>query len=378
MSIVATSRARRPLSVAIVGCGGIGAKRAQALSPNDRLLACYDVNPVAAARLAERYGCKACSTLDSLLDCEPQVVVVASTHDHLAELAERALRAGAHVLVEKPAGVSTGQINRLIECQRISKRLVKVGFNHRFHPGLARAAEEVSSKRYGELMYVRARYGHGGRPGYEREWRAERKRAGGGELVDQGMHLLDLTHWLAGPLPLYSALLRTHFWRTPVEDNAVLILGESWSRADPWAMLHVSWTEWKNLFSLEIYCRTAKIQVDGLAGSYGTQRLRIYKMRPELGPPDLEETSYPSEDHSWRAEWEHFATAIDAGDGRALLGDLHAAHYAWTQIEAAYALAPAASLDVPVVEGGRRRALSTGATTPRVAGTVRASFGGGQ
>ena len=66
-------------------------------------------------------------------------------------------------------------------------------------------------------------------------------------------------------------------------------------------MLHVSWTEWKNLFSLEIYCRTAKIQVDGLVRSYGPQRLTIYRMRPELGPPEVEEVAYPDEDLSWAA-----------------------------------------------------------------------------
>ena len=84
-------------------------------------------------------------------------------------------------------------------------------------------------------MHLRARYGHGGRLGYEREWRADPARSGGGELIDQGMHLLDLSHWLAGPLPLHSALLRTHFWDTPVEDNAALILGEADSRTAPWA-----------------------------------------------------------------------------------------------------------------------------------------------
>ena len=88
------------------------------------------------------------------------------------------------------------------------------------------------------------------------------------------MHLLDLTHWLLGPLPLHSALLRTQFWDTQVDDNAALILGERDSRTAPWAMLHVTWTEWKNLFSLEIYCRTAKLHVDGLVRSYGPQTLR--------------------------------------------------------------------------------------------------------
>jgi predicted dehydrogenase len=186
-------------------------------------------------------------------------------------------------------------------------------------------------------MHIRARYGHGGRIGYDREWRAQPHRSGGGELIDQGMHLLDLSNWLAGPLPLHSALLRTQFWDAQVEDNAALLLGEVGSRTDPWAMLHVSWTEWKNTFSLEIYCVTAKIQVDGLVRSYGPQRLRIYRMGPELGPPELEEIRYPNEDRTWRTEWEHFAEAVIAADDRPLLGDLQSARDAWEQVEAAYA-----------------------------------------
>jgi predicted dehydrogenase len=338
------------MRVAIVGCGLIGNKRALALHSDDELLACQDLNAEAAEAFAERHGCRACATVQELFDLRPQIVVVAVYHDALAELTEQALMAGAHVLVEKPAGMSCAQIDRLIECQRASGRLVKVGVNHRFHPGLMRAAEEAHSGRHGELLHLRARYGHGGRIGYDREWRADPARSGGGELVDQGMHLLDLSHWLAGPLPLHSALLRTQFWDTPVEDNAALILGESQSRTLPWAMLHVTWTEWKNLFSIEIYCRTAKIQVDGLTGSYGAQRLRIYRMRPELGPPDLEEVAYPDADRSWRAEWDHFTEAIAVGDGRALLGDLHSVRYAWAQIEAAYANGPYASIYRPIVE----------------------------
>jgi predicted dehydrogenase len=333
------------LRVAIVGCGLIGEKRARALRASDELVACYDLSVSVTEDFAKRHGCRACSSMQELLDIGPDVVVVAVSHDQLAGLAELALAAGAHVLVEKPAGTSTGQIDGLIECQRTSRRLVKVGFNHRFHPGLARVAEEVHSGRHGQLMHLRARYGHGGRIGYEREWRADPARSGGGELVDQGMHLLDLVHWLAGPLPLHAALLRTHFWDVPVEDNAALILGESQSRVLPWAMLHVSWTEWKNLFSLEIYCRTAKLQVDGLAGSYGPQRLRVYRMRPELGPPDLEEVLYAEEDCSWTAEWDHFASAIASEDAGGLLGDLRSARYAWEQVQAAYASGPYASMN---------------------------------
>jgi predicted dehydrogenase len=328
------------LRVAVVGCGLIGAKRAAALADGDELIACYDVDGGAAERLAAEHGAAACASLDELLASGSDVVVVATVHDQLAALAERALESGAHVLVEKPAAVSSAQVERLIECRRASGRLVKVGFNHRFHPGIARAAEEVHSGRHGELMYVRGRYGHGGRLGYDREWRAQPARSGGGELIDQGMHLLDLTHWLAGPLELQSALLRTHFWDTPVEDNAALILGDARSRTAPWALLHVSWTEWKNLFSLEIYCRTAKIQVDGLVRSYGPQQLRIYEMSAELGPPALEHIEYPDEDGSWEREWASFAAAIEAGDEGLICGGLGDALYAWRQIEAAYANGP--------------------------------------
>ncbi len=332
------NRMSRPgLSVGIVGCGRIGATRAAALGAQDTLLGCCDVNASAMATLARRHRCRSCATPRELLALRPDVVIVATVHDRLAELAERALAAGAHVLVEKPAAISTAQVERLIESRRAGDRLVKVGFNHRFHPAIARAVAEVRSGRHGELMHIRARYGHGGRVGYGSEWRAQPARSGGGELIDQGMHLLDLANWLAGPLPLHSALLRTQFWDTAVEDNAALILGDARARTAPWATLHVSWTEWKNLFSLELYCRSAKIQVDGLARSYGPQRLRVYRMGPELGPPLLEEVAYPDEDVSWTAEWEHFAEAVTALDGRPLLGDLSSARDAWRQVEAAYA-----------------------------------------
>ena len=141
---------------------------------------------------------------------------------------------------------------------------------------------------------MRARYGHGGRVGYEQEWRARRAVSGGGELVDQGMHLFDLSYSIFGPLPLNAALLRTEYWPMEVEDNAVIILGHR--DHGPWTMFHASWTEWKNQFSLEIFCRSAKLQVDGLTGSYGPQRLSIYAMKPELGPPNVETIDFPSDD----------------------------------------------------------------------------------
>ena len=335
----APTSGRPPLRVAIAGCGLIGAKRAQALAPEDELVGVFDLLEDRAATLATAAGARSCRSFDELLSLKPDVVVIAVTHDRLAPLTEHALTAGVHVLVEKPAGIGVVEIDRLRSMAEASGRLVKVGFNHRFHPALAELAAEVRSGDHGDVMHLRARYGHGGRPGYEREWRADPRRSGGGELIDQGMHLLDLTHWILGPVPLHSALLRTQFWDTEVEDNAALILGEPDSRTAPWALLHVTWTEWKNTFSIEVYCRTAKLQVDGLVRSYGTQRLRIFRMKPSLGPPDTEERSYPPEDRSWALEWEHFAASLVTG--AALLGDLDDARYAWSRVEDAYAASPA-------------------------------------
>lgn len=330
---------RPGLRIGIVGCGLIGHKRAAALDQSDAVVGATDPVSERTAELVRQFGGRRCATLDELLELRPDVVVVATTHDQLAPLTERCLRAGAHVLVEKPAGLGTAQVTALSAAAAQAGRLVKVGFNHRFHPAIADLAAAVHSGEHGELMHVRGRYGHGGRLGYDREWRAQPRRSGGGELIDQGMHLLDITRWLAGPLPLHSALLRTQFWNTTVEDNAALILGDSESRSSPWATLHVSWTEWKNLFSIEVYCRTAKLQVDGLVRSYGAQTLRIYRMSPELGPPELEERSYGAEDLSWSREWEHFAAAIHAGTP--LLGNLEDAYHAWATVEQAYASAPA-------------------------------------
>jgi len=325
--------AEAPLRVGIVGCGFIGDKRAAALG-DDRLVGCFDTDAAAAQRLAAQHGAQAAGTLDALLALAPDVVVVAVTHDQLAPTAIRVLQGGANVVVEKPAGLGVADVDAVADAARRAGRLVRVGFQHRFYPALARTAEIVGSGRFGDVLFLRARYGHGGRLGYDREWRMDPERSGGGELVDQGMHLIDLTHWLMGPLPLHSALLRTNFWDAPVEDNAALLLGAPDDPRAPWAMLHATWTEWKNLFSLEVYCRTAKLAVDGLAKSYGPQRLTVYAMKPELGPPDVEAVDFPPEDVSWRDEWRSVRAAVQRGE--TALADLDAARYAWTVVEDAY------------------------------------------
>ncbi len=324
------------LRVGIVGCGLIGRKRALALD-GDELVACCDVDAQAAGQLALDCGGAAVADVDAVLAHEPDVVVVAVPHDRLAGLSVRALHGGAHVLVEKPAGIGTADVDLVAAAVAETGRRVKVGFNHRFHPALERLLAEATSGRFGDVMFARARYGHGGRIGYDREWRMDAAISGGGEMIDQGMHLLDLFHALLGPLPVASALLRTQYWDAEVEDNAVVVLGEPGSRDAPWGTFHVTWTEWKNLFSIEVTCRTGKLTVDGLAGSYGPQVLHVYAMKPELGPPDVERVEFAAQDVSWVREWRHLRDALAADDGRPLAGDLQSARYAWACVEAAYA-----------------------------------------
>jgi predicted dehydrogenase len=128
--------------------------------------------------------------------------------------------------------------------------------------------------------------------------------------LDQGCHLIDLARWFAGGFQDVSGQVATCFWPMPVEDNAFMSLRGA-KGAIAW--LHASWTEWKNLFSFEVFGRTGKLQIDGLGGSYGPERLTYYRMLPEMGPPETSVFNYPEEDTSWEAEIEHFASCIEQG-----------------------------------------------------------------
>jgi predicted dehydrogenase len=199
------------------------------------------------------------------------------------------------------------EIDTVIDAAARCSQLVRVGFNHRYHPALLKARALFESGALGPLMFVRGRYGHGGRIGYDKEWRADPAVAGGGELIDQGVHLIDLSRWFLGDFTTVSGFARTYFWQMPVDDNAFLLLR---TPVDQAAFLHVSCTEWKNLFSLEIYGKEGKLHVEGLGGSYGVERLSFYKMLPEMGPPETTIWEYPRGDRSWALEFEEFIEDI--------------------------------------------------------------------
>jgi len=292
--------------VAIIGCGLIGPKRARAL-PGARLIACADLIDARAQQLATAYDAVVCDWREAVRRDDVQIVIVATTNDALAAVAYEAIEAGKHVLIEKPAMRYVAEIDPLIEAAERRRVQVRVGFNHRYHPALLKARELIDSGACGDLMFIRARYGHGGRVGYDKEWRANPAISGGGELIDQGVHLIDLSRWFLGDFPKVEGHAATYFWDMPVDDNAFLLLRNA---DDKTAFLHVSCTEWKNLFSFEIYGRTGKLQIDGLGGSYGVERLTFYRMLPEMGPPDTTAWEYPRGDQSWELEFRDFLDDI--------------------------------------------------------------------
>jgi predicted dehydrogenase len=319
--------------VAIVGCGLIGRKRAAAL-PEGRVVACADLDYARAESLANasRGGTVAERHWEAAVARpDVDVVVVATTNDALAKVTQAALDAGKHVLVEKPAARNRGELRPLIETARRRQLRVRVGFNHRYHPALQKAREIVDSGAIGPLMFVRGRYGHGGRLGYDTEWRANPALSGGGELIDQGVHLIDLSRWFLGPFATIDGFAATYFWKMPVDDNAFLTLRTA---SGACAFLHVSCSEWKNLFSLEIYGRDGKLAIDGLGGSYGVERVTWYRMLPEMGPPETTAWEYPRGDTSWALE---FAALVeDIRSGREPNPGLEEAEAALEVVEAIY------------------------------------------
>jgi predicted dehydrogenase len=235
------------------------------------------------------------------------VVFVATTHDMLPRVAEAAAAAGKHVLIEKPGARRAAELDAVKAAAKRTGALVRIGFNHRYHRAFQKAREIFDTGALGELMFLRARYGHGGRIGYDREWRANPDISGGGEGIDQGMHLIDLARWFLGDIRHVEGHAATYYWDMPVDDNSFYLLRTA---GDQTAFLHASWTEWKNTFSFEIYGKRAKLDISGLGGSYGVERLAYYAMSPAMGPPETTIFEYPMADDSWSREWQAFAEDI--------------------------------------------------------------------
>jgi predicted dehydrogenase len=385
------------LGVGIIGCGMMGEKRAGVLAqfPECHLRMVYDIDSEKGKRLPEKFGGSVAQSCEEVLwSKDVDVVIVSTINKPLVPISVNALQSGKHVLCEKPPGRNLEETKQLYEMVSQSKGRLKVGFNHRHHPAISKAKELIDRGKIGPLYYLRCFYGHGGRPGYDQEWRADRELSGGGELLDQGIHVIDLFRWFLGDFEEAFGYTNTYFWDMDVEDNAFAFFKTGKGQV---ALMQTSWTQWKNRFIFEIFGESGYLMVDGLGGSYGTETLRIgrrkkvnsyellvdknrkdvngyallvnkggkdvnsYKLLVDkerqytspsnkqitnqlitnnaghcyaAGPPDEEVIEFPGPDISWEMEWREFVSAIK--ENREPMGNGQDGLEAMRMIEAVY------------------------------------------
>lgn len=301
------------MNIAIVGAGLIGRKRAQALPKGVKLSLICDIDKKRADDFAKEFNCKSETDWKVVIkDKDIDATIISTTNKYLSIIAEAAILAGKHALIEKPGAKNLKELQKIVKAYQKRKVVLMFGYNHRYHPAIMLAKKLVDSKKYGKILFIRARYGHGGRLGYEKEWRFNKEISGGGELLDQGTHLIDLINYFNGEMELYSGLISKLFWKSSLEDSAFIILKRR--NDNSMASLSATCVEWKNIFSFEIMLESAKIQIDGLGRSYGREKLTLYIMNPGMGPPKVQEFEFPEEDLSWKRENNIFFKRIRSND----------------------------------------------------------------
>jgi predicted dehydrogenase len=298
------------LNVAMIGANLQGKRRGPVIQelPDSQLVLVTAGHLERAQVLADELQCEASTGWDEAVqrDDIDAVVICTPTHLHLpAALA--AIENGKHVLCEKPLGLDVAEAEKIEKAARAAGVVLKCGFNHRHHPGLQQAHQWIKGGEIGEVMFARCRYGIGGRPGYENEWRADPKIVGGGHLLEHGIHAIDLFRWFVGDPSQVFGYTNTSFWdMEPLEDNAFALLR---TQTGVVFSLHSSLTQWTNLFSYEIYGHDGYIQVEGLGGSYGVEKASLGK-RDFTAPFSDQTIQYRGADRSWYEEWREFVAAV--------------------------------------------------------------------
>ena len=335
------------MRVGIVGAGLQGRRRAQALKAvgGSSLVIVADARQDAAATLAAHTGCLATPAWEDVVVRDDVEAVIVCTPPHLhAEIAVAAMNADKHVLCEKPLARTVEEARAMVRAARECGVRLKCGFNLRHHPAIRQVRQWYDDGAIGGIDWIRCRYGIGGRAGYDQDWRANAGMSGGGQLMDQGVHTLDLCRWFLGDFAEVVGFLATSFWPiAPLEDNAFALLRTAGGQV---ASIHASWTQWKPLFSFEVSGNDGYLIVEGLGGAYGTERAILG--RRDFEAPFREETiEFRGEDQSWEEEWREFVSAVREGreplaSGEDGLAALELAHAIYESARSGKAAAPAA------------------------------------
>lgn len=257
------------------------------------------------------------SESEILNDPKIQAIFVSTFNSENERLSIAALENGKHVFCEKPPALNSEGVRRVRKARDASGKLIMYGFNHRHHGAARKMKEVLDSLEFGRILWMRGRYGKSVDEDYFSSWRADRKKSGGGILIDQGIHMLDLMNYLSEGFDEYQATASNLFWDTPgLEDNVFLNMRNS--ETGLVASMHSTMAQWRHLFSLEVFLEKGYMVLNGLktsTDSYGAEKLVIN--RNVGGVPtakwELEEEFEWPVDDSWNEEMKLFHSWITTG-----------------------------------------------------------------
>ncbi len=302
------------VNIGIIGFGKMGKIRAAAIEANGNgaIKAVYDPHPETDF---ESYAGVTVSHPDVIID-DPEIrAVFICTPNHLNRpLTLQALQAGKHVFCEKPPAFNAQEVEEIRAEEERSGMKLMYGFNHRHHSSIKHMKSLIDAKEFGNVLWMRGRYGKSVDAAFFETWRSKKDLAGGGILLDQGIHMLDLFLHIAGGFDQVHAFVSNLYWKCDIEDNVFAILKSSSTGIV--ASLHSTMTQWRHLFSLEVFLEKGYMVLNGLkttSGSYGEEVLSIARNRstaPAATWQDEERITYHS-DSFWRSEIDHFLDAVE-------------------------------------------------------------------
>lgn len=305
----------KELTFAILGFGKMGRIRFDTLSAMEgcRVKWIYEIDP----ETKIPSGIKRASSVDEILnDSEVEAVVVCPSNDFIKELTVLALLAGKHVFSEKPPGRNMQELNEMVKVEADHPELkLMFGFNHRHHESMIHTKKLIDSGDYGKILWMRGRYGKSVDQNFSKNWRSIKARAGGGIFLDQGIHMLDLFLMFCGDFEEVKAFVSDLYWNLDVEDNVFAIFRNKQGQV---ASLHSTMTQWRHLFSLEIFLEKGYITINGLktsTNSYGDEAMTVARNR--TAPPAAmwteEDNLVFHIDQSWKKELGIFVDSIRSG-----------------------------------------------------------------
>ena len=299
------------LRIGFLGFGKMGKVRYETLSQMDccAVHTVYEYN----GDITTPDNLKRIKSSEELIDSNEIDAVVVSVPNYLIKpYVIACLEAGKHVFCEKPPGINLSEVLAMKEAMVKSGCKLMFGFNHRHHQSTIKAKEVVDSGRFGEILWMRGRYGKSVPENFFKDWRSQKKLAGGGIFLDQGIHMLDLLMHLVGKFDEVKSIVSNLYWKGDVEDNVFVLFKNKKGQV---ASLHSTMTQWRHIFSLEIFMERGYIVLNGIktsSNSYGEEKLTLAMNRTEAPAAtwtEHEEYTFNVDD-SWETELVIFRDAI--------------------------------------------------------------------